>query len=156
VSASRPRLWPGPDAPVSIDVEVQQRQRQLLAGAQQRARSALSEQVRPSRWAHVPLKDLFAAHNPVYARADGKAECGHEPFHTSKTGRCVLIDPARGWWWCRSCQQHGDAAAFIMAINGWTYVEATRCLAQKYGPPVGHASRRKNGRAHRAPTWRPL
>jgi DNA primase len=103
----------------------------------------------------VPLEELFAPYNPVYARGDGKVECGHEPFHGSKSGRCVLIDTAAGRWWCRSCCQSGDAAAFIMATKGWTYVQAAQWLEERYGPPRRARSQRCK-RRRGSIAWRTL
>jgi hypothetical protein len=116
-----------------IDREVARRQRDRLA----RATSRPAASTRPaSRWRHVPLGALFeAAGNRLHARSTGQVECGHEPFHGSKSGRCVLIDPTTGWWWCRSCRQGGDAATFLMRWRGWTYRQAAAWLTARYGPP---------------------
>lgn len=91
---------------------------------------------RTSRWAHVPIADLFhAAGNAAYERANGKIETGHEPLHSSKSGRCVVIEPEAGLWWCRSCRHGGDAAAFVMALHGWPYPRASVWLKERYGLP---------------------
>jgi DNA primase len=76
----------------------------------------------------------------MHQRSDGLVECGHEPFHTSKSGHCVLINASAGSWWCRSCRQSGDAAAFVMAINGWPYAQAADWLAARYGRPARHTA----------------
>src|SRR5438045_2931931 len=56
---------------------------------------------RPSRWAHVGLGELFAAYgNQLRRRPDGKIQTGHEPLHSSRSGRCVVIDETFGRWWC--------------------------------------------------------
>jgi hypothetical protein len=92
-----------------------------------------------SRWAHVPLEELFAAAgNLVHTRA-GRVETGHEPLHRSKSGRCVLLDATVGRWWCRGCHQHGDAAGFVMAWRAWTYRQAARWLTDRYGAPLSHS-----------------
>ena len=58
----------------------------------------------------VDLATLFAeAGNRVRERSNGTLETGHEPHHHSKSGTCVLIVPATGRWFCRSCQRAGDA-----------------------------------------------
>ena len=92
----------------------------------------------PSRWAHVPLVDLFAEQgNRVRRRADGRLECGHEPIHGSTSGGCVLLDPARGRWWCRSCRQSGDAPAYLAGVHGCRYRDAAELLAGRFGRAAG-------------------
>lgn len=87
-----------------------------------------------SRWAHVPLVSLFAeAGNEVVARAGGRSETGHEPLHRSSSGRCVVIDPDRGVWWCRSCRKGGDAATLVMQGHGWSYRRACAWLTETFG-----------------------
>lgn len=96
-----------------------------------------------TRWAHVPLGELFAGQgNLLRVRPDGTVEAGHEPLHSSRSGRCVLIDPARGRWWCRSCRRSGDAAGFVMDARGCSYREAAAWLTARYDP-------RPAPRAHR-------
>jgi CHC2 zinc finger len=87
-----------------------------------------------SSWVHVPLVDLFAqAGNALSPKSNGHVETGHEPMHGSRSGRCVLIDPKRGIWWCRSCRRGGDAASFLMALRGWDYRRAAEHLRWQYG-----------------------
>ena len=89
----------------------------------------------PSRWAHVPLAALFAdAGNRLHARG-ARWESGHEPLHGSKSGRCVLIDPSAGHWYCRSCRRGGDAATFVMDLRGSSYPAAVAWLIERYGSP---------------------
>jgi hypothetical protein len=157
-----PRLWEGPvhfprrsdgcepgDIPVpneastvraamdatDIAAEVERRQRARL-------KRAPGPGPKPSPWTHVPLADLFAqAGNRVHRRGDGLAESGHEPFHGSKSGRCVLIDPATGRWWCRSCRTSGDAARLLMDLRGCSYSQAETWMARHYGPPADRPTR---------------
>jgi hypothetical protein len=106
---------------------------------------------RPGRWAHVPLGELFAEQgNHLHARGDWLLECGHEPTHGSKSGRCVLLNPATGRWLCRSCGERGDAITFVMALGGISYQEAAARLTQRFGhgPGDAHRSRRKS-----SPRW---
>lgn len=98
----------------------------------------------PSRWAHVPLADLFGqAGNTAGRRGDGTAECGHEPFHGSRSGRCVTIDEARGLWYCRSCRRGGDAARLVTDLHGCSYRRAAEWLEARYGAPAGTTVRRR-------------
>jgi hypothetical protein len=137
------------------------RQHQRLVQALGRRWHSSETTAQPSSWRHVPLDELFGAHNTLYPRGNGLLESGHEPLHTSKGGRCVLVDTTAGRWWCRSCRQHGDAATFVMAINGWPHSEATRWLAAQYGQPAEctvvpvHSPARRRGRRGRA-RWREL
>jgi hypothetical protein len=140
---------------VDVDAEVQRRQRLRLVRARRSCGSARDNAPRPSRWAHVPLADLFAEYNTIHQRGDGLLECGHEPFHTSKSGHCVLINAATGLWWCRSCRQSGDAAAFVMATQGWSYSQTAQWLEEKYGDlRPAQAHRRRSRRSPIA--WRLL
>jgi hypothetical protein len=102
-------------------------------------------QSRPSsRWAHVPLAKLFAEQgNRIHERSDGRLEAGHEPFHSSKSGRCILINKTAGTWYCRSCRRGGDAAAFVRMLRGCTYAEAEVWLIAQYGPPLGQLRSRR-------------
>ena len=140
-------------APCALDAEVQRRQHHLLARARQRSGSAHSGDRRPSRWNHVPLADLVGEHNDVYARGGGFVESGHEPVHSSKSGRCLLIDTPRGRWYCRSCGQSGDAVSWVMAVADVSYAEAASSLAERYGPPVSGPVRRRTRRSSPV-SWR--
>ena len=101
----------------------------------------------PSRWAHVPLADLFAEQGDRVQRcSDNRLECGHEPMHGSGSGRCVLLEPTRGRWWCRSCGQSGDAPAYLAAVRGCRYRAAAELLAARFGPPVGWRGRGRRRR----------
>jgi hypothetical protein len=95
----------------------------------------------PSRWAHVPLAELFReAGNPIHVRANGVIETGHEPIHGSQSGRCVEIDSLKGLWWCRGCRQGGDAITLVKQLRGCSAQEAARELTARFGPPAGARS----------------
>jgi hypothetical protein len=84
----------------------------------------------------VPVADLFAEMgNTVVPGRGGTLECGHEPRHSSSSGRCVLIWPAEGRWYCRSCGQSGDAATLVMHQKGVGYRQAAADLTLRFGPP---------------------
>jgi hypothetical protein len=100
---------------------------------------------RPGRWVHVPLAELFAEQgNHLHAKWGGLLETGHEPVHGSKSSRCVLINPERGSWLCRSCGERGDAATLVMALAGIGHREAATHLTRRYGPPGNGTSRQPN------------
>jgi DNA primase len=91
----------------------------------------------PARWGYT-LVDLFEqAGNSVHVRSNGDADCGHEPFHASRSGSCVWIRPEDGFWWCRSCRRSGDTIDFVRDLNGWGYHRACVWLRERFGPPDG-------------------
>jgi hypothetical protein len=155
MSASRRLLWPRAQDTSTVDVEVERRQRQLLARAQQQSSTAVGAERRPSRWSHVPLAELIGEHNHVYERGGAHLETGHEPIHGSRSGRCVLVDTGTGRWYCRSCGRSGDAAGWVMVVQDLSYAQAAAYLAERYGPPAGgRGKRRVDGRQSSGLTWR--
>ena len=54
------------------------------------------------------------------------------PFHNEKTPS-FNVNPARGIFKCFGCGKGGDAITFLMEYQHFTYPEALRYLAQKYG-----------------------
>lgn len=54
------------------------------------------------------------------------------PFHDEKTPS-FSVSPSKGIYKCFGCGKGGDAISFIMEIEGVTYPEAIKHLAQKYG-----------------------
>lgn len=75
--------------------------------------------------------------NPLHWRSDGTFDCGHPPFHPSKSGRCVHVDPRAGLWYCSSCRTGGGPVAYVMALLDCSYRDAAAWLAERYGPPPG-------------------
>ena len=70
------------------------------------------------------LSRLFAdAGNTLRPTATG-FRCGHEPVHSSSSGECVHIDPAKGKWFCHSCQQGGGPIEALMSLQGVSRAEA--------------------------------
>jgi hypothetical protein len=125
-----------------LDRAVAREQLDRLHGAN-RTRSG---EYQPSRWAHVPLAELFEqAGNVVRARSNGTLQTGHEPFHDSKSGTCLVIWPDTGRWWCSSCRQSGDAATLVMALQDTSYHAAARWLAGRYGPAVSRRTPQQRG-----------
>ena len=116
--------------PIRAAVATRQLARLQRGHAPRRAKTAAS------LWAHVPLAALFAeAGNRLFGHTGGMTECGHEPLHSSKSGRCVLIDPSTGRWWCRSCRRAGDAATLVMDLRGCQYPAAVAWLVERFGHP---------------------
>jgi hypothetical protein len=115
-----------------IAAEVRRRQ---SARRTQRVGHGATGTMRPSRWVHVPLAQLFAAAgNRLSVRGNGVIECAHEPLHASKGGRCVAINPTTGLWWCRGCRRGGDAVTLVMDLEGCSAKEARARLTARFGP----------------------
>jgi len=53
------------------------------------------------------------------------------PFHDEKTPS-FSVSPAKGIYKCFGCGKAGDSITFVREVEGITYVEALRYLAQKY------------------------
>src|SRR5580693_3181848 len=86
-----------------------------------------------------------------------KALC---PFHDEKTPS-FNITPARGLWYCFSCNVGGDAIKFVQQIDNLSFAEAVERLAARAGielryeqggsvPGQEQSQRRRLLEAHRA------
>ena len=60
------------------------------------------------------------------------------PFHNEKTPS-FYVSPAKGIFKCFGCGKAGDAVTFVMEIEGVTYPEAIRYLANKYNIEIEQA-----------------
>ncbi len=69
---------------------------------------------------YVPLKRVGASFR------------GLCPFHSEKTPS-FYVHPARQFFHCFGCQASGDALAFVMRLEGRTFPEAARALAERAG-----------------------
>ena len=54
------------------------------------------------------------------------------PFHSEKTPS-FYVHPGRAFYHCFGCQASGDVLSFIMRLEGRTFPEATRLLAERAG-----------------------
>lgn len=81
--------------------------------------------------ARIDLADLISSYGVQvrHAGANEKACC---PFHQEKTPS-FMINSARGFYHCFGCGESGDAIAFVMKMEGLTFPEATKKLAQQCG-----------------------
>lgn len=76
------------------------------------------------------IEEVVEAFVPLKRR--GANYIGLCPFHDEKTPS-FNVNPARGIFKCFGCGKGGDSVSFLMEHNHYTYPEALRWLAQKYG-----------------------
>jgi DNA primase len=57
------------------------------------------------------------------------------PFHHERTPS-FAVSPGKGFYKCFGCDAAGDSIAFIKAIEGISFIEAVKYLAQKYNIPI--------------------
>jgi DNA primase len=57
------------------------------------------------------------------------------PFHTEKTPS-FNVDAAKQFYHCFGCQVHGDVFEFVMEIEGVSFPEALKLLAERNGIPI--------------------
>ncbi|KAA1417796.1 DNA primase [Nocardioides humilatus] len=67
--------------------------------------------------------------------AGGGSQKGLCPFHDEKSPS-FHVTPSRGYFHCFGCQEGGDVIAFLMKIDGLSFVESVERLADKYGVQV--------------------
>ncbi len=78
------------------------------------------------------LLDLLQENgNVLHVRSNGLIDSGHQPFHDSKSNRCLMVDPVTGRWYCRSCKRGGDVVAFYAALHGLSYSDAEKALKER-------------------------
>jgi len=54
------------------------------------------------------------------------------PFHDDQNPS-FAIEPGKPWWKCFGCSEHGDAATLVMKLQGVSFPEAVRWLAEQAG-----------------------
>src|SRR5215510_8100917 len=65
----------------------------------------------------------------------GRSFVGLCPFHQEKTPS-FHVSPERGFFHCFGCKESGGAVDFVMKIEGRTFPEAIRMLAERAGIAV--------------------
>ncbi len=81
----------------------------------------------------------------VELKRSGSSYRGLCPFHSEKTPS-FYVHPDRGFFHCFGCQASGDAIAFVMRLEGLSFVEALRTLAERSGVEISEV----DGEAERA------
>lgn len=78
----------------------------------------------------VPIEELVGEH--VTLKKSGASYRGLCPFHNEKTPS-FYVHPHRGFYHCFGCQASGDIFSFAMHVEGQTFPEVTRMLAERAG-----------------------
>lgn len=65
----------------------------------------------------------------------GRSFTGLCPFHKEKTPS-FQVSPERGFYHCFGCKESGSAIDFVMKLEGRTFAEAVRALAERAGIEV--------------------
>jgi DNA primase len=65
----------------------------------------------------------------------GRSFLGLCPFHKEKTPS-FHVNPERGFFHCFGCKESGGPVDFVMKIEGHTFPEAIRLLAERAGIPI--------------------
>jgi DNA primase len=87
------------------------------------------ELIQQVREAH-DIVDVVSAY--VTLRKRGKSHIGLCPFHSEKTPSFSVVQEKQ-FFHCFGCHAGGDVIKFIMDIEGFTYIEAVKHLAEKAG-----------------------
>lgn len=75
----------------------------------------------------------------VQLRRHGRGFRGLCPLHQERTPS-FDVDPRRGLYHCHGCQEGGDAIDLVMRLDGLTFSEAVRALADRIGVTVASAT----------------
>jgi DNA primase len=65
------------------------------------------------------------------------------PWHSSKSGTCLVVWDDEARWWCSSCKRGGDAVAWVQLLEGLNYRQAlerlglARPLLRRVRPKAG-------------------
>lgn len=94
----------------------------------------------------VSIREIFEeAGNPIRIRGDKRrADTGHSPVHSSRSGRCVALDLERNLWFCRACRQGGGIVEAVMSLRGCSRAEAIEWLRERgWLPRTGQRPRHR-------------
>ena len=83
--------------------------------------------------ARNPIEEVVGRH--VALRRSGANMFGLCPFHGEKTAS-FSVAPDKGIYYCFGCHKGGGSINFVMEMEGLTYPDAVRALAQRSGMEV--------------------
>ena len=81
--------------------------------------------------ARIDLADLIASYG-IQVRTAGASKKACCPFHHEKTPS-FNINENKGYYHCFGCGESGDAIKFVQKMDGLTFVEAVKKLAEQCG-----------------------
>lgn len=84
--------------------------------------------------ARIDLADLIASYG-INIRTAGSSKKACCPFHHEKTPS-FNINETKGFYHCFGCGESGDAIKFVMKMDGLTFVEAVKKLADQAGMKI--------------------
>lgn len=79
------------------------------------------------------VADIISAH--VQLKRNGRIYKGLCPFHSERTPSFTVYPETQSYY-CFGCGAGGDIITFTKEINGLTYIEAVKTLAQQSGMPL--------------------
>lgn len=82
----------------------------------------------------------------VALKRAGRSLKGLCPFHSEKTPS-FHVSPERQWYHCFGCQASGDVFKFLMTIDGRSFPEIARALAERAGVEIPVEDARENVQA---------
>ena len=82
---------------------------------------------------HFDILDVVGQH--VQLKRSGRNYFGLCPFHSEKTPS-FSVAPDKQIYYCFGCAAGGDVIRFVMEMEGLTFVEAVRQLAEQAGIPL--------------------
>ncbi len=96
----------------------------------------------------APIADVIG--NYVALKKSGNSLKGLCPFHNEKTPS-FYVHPNRGFYHCFGCKASGDVFSFLMHVEGKTFPEVARDLAEQTGVqlPVYDPQREAEHQRHR-------
>ncbi len=94
----------------------------------------ISEVVIEEVRSRVDLADLIESYG-VSLKGAGSTKKACCPFHHEKTPS-FAVNETKGFYHCFGCGESGDAIKFLMKMDGLTFIEAVKRLAEKVGVVV--------------------
>ena len=84
--------------------------------------------------ARIDLADLIASYG-IQVKTAGASKKACCPFHHEKTPS-FNINESKGYYHCFGCGESGDAIKFVQKMEGLTFVEAVKKLAEQCGVKI--------------------